>query len=208
MAATGTAQLSTTDVARSQAELNRMKRSLAKWLKYRAMVDQVAQGVLPTSKPVAYAAQIATNAQSKRNEQQLANQIHILLEQVNPDATLPNPDISANPDAAVQLAKMVLGIADPSTVSTTTPTATGLWGMAPWMLPVIIASALLIGITTAIKSAADVAQQQEQDACIEAGACTDYGMWLKWAAIVGLAWFAWEKMGVGDKVKSSIKGGS
>ena len=99
------AQLSTVDVARSQAELNRMKHSLAKWLKYRAMVDQTAQGVLPTSKPVAYAAQIATNAQSKRNEQQLANQIHILLEQVNPDATLPNPDLTANADGAVQLAK-------------------------------------------------------------------------------------------------------
>jgi hypothetical protein len=198
------AQLSTVDVARSQTELNRMKHSLAKWLKRRAMVDQVAQGVLPTSKPVAYAAQIATNAQSLRNEQQLANQIHILLEQVNPDATLPNPDLSANADGAVQLAKMVLGIADPATAA---PTATGLWGMAPWMLPVIIASALLIGITTAIKSAADVASQKEQDACIEAGACTDYGTWLKWAAIVGLAWFAWEKMGVGDKIKSAIKGG-
>lgn len=194
---------STDNVRRAKVELERMQGSLRKWLKYRALVDQVAAGQAQTSKPVAYAAYVASTAQAQRSEQRLASQLSILLAQVYPEMTLPNADLAGNPLAAVQLAQIALGQPAP-TISSPTSTA----GMAPWVLPVIIASALLIGITTAIKSAADVQMQAEHDACIEAGACTDYGMWMKWAAVVGLAWFAWEKMGVGARVKSSIaKGG-
>lgn len=198
-----TAVATTTDnVRRAKHELDKMKSSLAKWLKYRAIVDQVAAGALQTTKPQSYASYVATTAQSQRNEQKLASQLSILLAQVYPDMTLPNADLAGNPAAAVQLAQIALG--QPS-AAVAGPAATA--GMAPWVLPVIIASALLIGITTAIKSSADVSMQAEHDACIEAGACTDYGMWMKWAAIVGLTWFAWEKMGVGERVKRSLKGG-
>lgn len=204
MATTAVASTSTDNVRRAKHELDKMRSSLRKWLKYRTLVDQVAAGSVSTSKPTQYAAYIATTAQTQRSEQKLATQLSILLAQVYPDMTLPNADISGNALAAVQLAQIALG--DPSApIVTATPTPSA--GLAPWVLPVIIASALLIGITTAIKSAADVQMQAEHDACIESGACTDYGWWMKWAAVLGLAWFAWEKMGVGERVKKSLKGG-
>jgi len=194
---------STDNVRRAKVELDKMQSSLKKWLKYRGLVDQVAAGTARTSKPQSYAAYIATTAQAQRSEQKLASQLSILLAQVYPDMTLPNTDLAGNPSAAVQLAQIALGQPAPAVAG---PAATA--GMAPWVLPVIIASALLIGITTAIKSAADVQMQAEHDACIEAGACTDYGMWMKWGAILGIAWFAWEKMGVGARIKSAVaKGG-
>lgn len=191
------------NVRRAKAELDKMQGSLRKWLKYRTLVDQVASGNATTSKPVSYAQYVASSQQAQRSEQELATRLSLLLAQVYPDMTLPNASVVANPSAAVQLAQIALGQMPAQQAAPVTTS-----GMAPWVLPVIIASALLIGITTAIKSAADVAMEKEHDACIEAGACTDYGMWLKWGGVVALAWFAWEKMGVGERVKKSIaKGG-
>ncbi len=60
-------------------------------------------------------------------------------------------------------------------------------------------------VTTAIKTAADVAKDSEEKACIMAGACTDYGFWLKAGGVTALAWFAWRELGLGDTIKSLIK---
>jgi hypothetical protein len=70
---------------------------------------------------------------------------------------------------------------------------------------VLIVGGLLLAVTTAVKTAADVAKEREHYACIQAGACTDYGFWLKWAGIGTLAYFAWNDMGVGDMVKGLLK---
>lgn len=198
--------ISTSDVSKASAELARMRRSLSSWLKYRQMNDAVMAGTRPTKKPLAYAQQVVATSRDYATEQKLANQLHILLEQVYPDSQLPNPDLGGNANAAVQLAQIAIsGTAPPASAS---PTATGglMTGMPPWLLPVLIVSGLLIAVVTAINSAADVAKEKEQYACIEAGACTDYGFWLKAAAVAGIGYLVWFELGVGERVKRSIRG--
>jgi hypothetical protein len=94
--------------------------------------------------------------------------------------------------------------------SVQSPTATsGLFGAGahPWLWPALIVGGLLLTVTTAIKTAADVAKDAEEKACIEAGACTDYGFWLKAGGILAIAWFAWREMGAKEFVHSLTKKG-
>lgn len=195
------ASISTADVARAKTELGRMKASLVAWLKYRALNDGIMAGTGKTRKPLAYAQAVIGNRRDMAAEQKLATELHVLLSEVAPELNLPDPDVASNPNAAVQLAALAIRGGQP-----TGPAAVA--GLQPWVLPVVIASALLIGVTTAIQSAADVAKDKERIACIEAGACTDYGFWLKAASVAGLAWLVWKELGVGAVVKSHIaKGG-
>jgi hypothetical protein len=200
-----TMAISAPDVQAAAAELARMRRSLVKWLKYRAVGDQVLAGTARVRKPLAYAQRVVATARGEGFEQDLATKLAALLGALMPGQPLPSSDLTANPMGAVQLAQIALqggGVA-------AGPTATGSLGAAshPWLWPVLIVGGLLLVVTTAIKTQADLAAQQEQNACIEAGACTDYGFWLKAGGILFLAWFAWEKLGVGDVARSHIKKG-
>lgn len=197
--------ISTGDVNKAKAELARMRRSLSGWLKFRSMNDAVMAGTRATKKPLAYAQQVLASSRDYAVEQKLATQLHILLEQLYPDATLPNPDLGGNADAAVQLAQIAISGTAPPAAG---PVATGgfLSGMPPWLLPVLVVSGLLVAVVTAINSAADVAKQKEEYACIEAGACTDYGFWLKAAAVAGIGYLVWFELGVGERLKRAVKG--
>lgn len=189
-----TATITTQDVQQAAAELARMRRALTSWLKYRAINDRVMAGSAKVHKPLAYAQRVVAG-RDMAIEQDLAVKLSALLSALMPGQSLPNSDLSANPQGAVQLAQIAL--AGPSTLSSPSPTGGFLSaGGHPWLWPVLIVGGLLLVTTTAIKSAADVAKDQEEKACIEAGACTDYGFWLKAGGIVALAWFAWEKFGV------------
>lgn len=196
MAAITTAQVST-----AAAELHAMRRSLAAWLKYRTLNDNVLTGALVPTKPAAYAKRVIAAGRDNAAEQDLADKLSALLGELMPDVRLPNADLRSNPNAAVQLAKIAMGGNAPVTAAA--PSATG--STHPWLWPVLIVGGLLLGVTTAIKSSADVAMESEHLACIKAGACTDYGFWLKAGGIVALSWFAWRELGVGDVVKSAIK---
>lgn len=189
-----TTAITTQEVQRAAAELGRMRGSLAKWLKYRTLNDQVMAGTARVRKPLAYAQRVVAQ-RDMAVEQDLAIKLSALLSALLPGQSLPSADLSVNPDGAVQLAQIALTGA--STVSSPSPTGGFLGaGGHPWLWPVLIVGGLLLVITTAIKTAADVAKDQEEKACIEAGACTDYGFWLKAGGALALAWFAWEKMGV------------
>jgi len=193
--------ISTQDVAQAKRELARLKGSLARWLKYRTINDAVMAGTAKTRKPLAYAQAVVGQARDVAAEQRLASQLAVLLTEIAPDAQLPSSDLSQNPQGAVQLAQIV--------ISGNIPTAPGPASQGAthaWLWPVLIVGGLLLAVTTAIHSAADVAEQKEHDACIEAGACTDTGFFLKAAAIVGLGWFVWKGLGVGDVVRGHIKG--
>jgi hypothetical protein len=63
-------------------------------------------------------------------------------------------------------------------------------------------------VTTAIKTAADVAKDKEEKACIQAGACTDYGFWLKAGGVTALLWLAWRELGLREAVHSFTKKGT
>jgi hypothetical protein len=194
------APVSQQEVAKAQAYLNKMRRSLAAWLKYRRMSDEVAAGARQTKKPLAVARQIVSQ-RDWNTEQKLADQLHVLLSEVMPDAALPDPSVKANPNAAVQLAQIAIG----GTSAASSPTATG--STPPWLWPVVIVGALLLAVTTAISSYADVAKSHEQYACIQAGACTDYGFWLKAGGIAMLGWFLWTQTSLPETVRAFGKRG-
>jgi len=196
--AEASAVVSAGDVKQAKLELDHMKRSLQSWLKYRTLNDAVAAGTAPTKKPRRYAATVVTQSRDWAGEQRLANQLAVLLAESFPDAKIPDANVTSNPQAAVQLAQIAINGPGPTASS---PEAQGF----VWLWPVLIVGGLLLAVTTAIKTAADVAKDKEEKACIEAGACTDYGFWLKAGGIAALAWVAWQ-MGVGEKIKGALKG--
>lgn len=187
-----TTTISTQEVQQAARELARMRGSLAAWLKVRALNDRVLAGTAPVRRPLGYAQRVIAGARDPELEQDLATKIHALLGVVMKGQPLPNPDVAENPRAAVQLAQIaLLGGA-----SVSAPTATGgLLGGHPYLWPALIVAGVLLVVTTAIKTAADVAKDREEKACIEAGACTDYGFWLKAGGIAMAAWVAWTQMG-------------
>jgi len=202
--------ITTSDVQQAATELAKMRRSLAGWLKFRLINDQVLAGTITKiKKPLPYAQRVVTAHRDMQNEQDLATKLYTLLSQLMPGQTLPNANVAANPDAAVQLAQIALTGSMPATPTATSGIFSGS-AQHPWLWPVLIVGGLLLVVTSAIQTSADVAKNQEQTACIEAGACTDYGFWLKAGGILVIGWFAWRELGLGDVVKGFIKkkGGS
>lgn len=176
--------ISKLDMTKASDELAGMKRSLTSWLTKRAFNDQ--RGIVVPSRATV--------------EQGLADKLHALLAEVMPNAVLPDPSLAQNPLAAVQLAQIAITGKVPVDQADA-----GMGNSPPWLWPVLIVGGLLLAVTTAIKTAADVAKDEEEKACIRAGACTDYGFWLKAAAVLGIGWFAWKELGVGDTVRSFVK---
>jgi hypothetical protein len=190
--------VSTNDVTKAKLELDRMRRSLKSWLKYRQLNDAVVDGAAPTKKPRKYAATVIAQARDWEGEGRLAKQLYVLLTESFPNATIPEPNLSVNPQAAVELAR--IAISGPA--SARSPEAQGAWYLA-W--PVLIVGGLLLAVTTAIRSTADVVKEKERLACVQAGACTDSGFWLKWGGIAALVYVAW-RMGAGERIKGVLKG--
>lgn len=184
-------------VSKAKIELDRMKRSLASWLKYRKLNDAVAAGSAPTKKPLAYAQTVIAQSRDWGAEQKLAKQLHVLLAESFPGAQLPDPDVQKNPEAAVQLALMAIN--GPGTATSSPVTQDG------WMWPVLIVGGLLLAVTTVVRTLADVQKEREHNACIQAGACTDYGFWLKAGGVAALVWVAWQ-MGLKERVGKVLKG--
>ena len=154
--------ITTTEVQRAAAELARMRRALAGWLKYRSLNDRVMLGTAPVRKPLSYAQRVVAQRDGEV-EQDLANKLSALLASVMPGQSLPNANLSANPQGAVQLAQIALQGGAGRIVSS--PTATGnimAAGGHPWLWPALIVGGLLLTVTTAIKTAADVAKDREE----------------------------------------------
>jgi hypothetical protein len=192
-----TAIVSKADVQRAKIELDRMKGSLRKWLKYRTLNDAVLEGRAPTKKPRAVAEAIIKSSRDITAEGKLARQIHVLLAETMPGIALPDPDVLTNPQAAVQLARIVVD--GPPEAS---PSAQGAW-YTSW--PVLVVGGLLLAITTVVRTMADAAERREYYACVQSGACADQGQWLKWGGIAALAYVAWQ-LGLGERVKKALKG--
>lgn len=208
VSAAANAPVTKAQAVKNATSLKQMKSSLVSWLKFRALNDQVAQGYgVPKAllkRPGANTATASSTVIAERPiaEAQLASQLHALLSEVFDAGSLPDPDLMKNPDGAVQLAKIAVAGKLPG--DATAPAAQGF----VWLWPlVIIVGAIAYVITTQIRNSADVAKENERIACIEAGACTDTGFWLKFGAIAVGAWIIWDKFGVGVKVKQAMKGG-
>lgn len=197
MANAQSALVSKNDVSRAKVELDRMRGALKGWLKYRTLNDAVVAGTAPTTKPRSFAIAVIQQGRDWAAEQKLAKQLYVLLSETMPGVELPEPDVQVNPEAAVQLAKLAL--------EGPTPSSPASQGAIAWWWPAIIAGALLMTVVTIVKTSADTAQEKERLACIQAGACTDYGFWLKAGGIAALVYVAWN-MGLGERVKRMLKG--
>lgn len=193
------------EVQKAARELAKMRASLSSWLQFRTLNDRVLSGTAAVRKPLPYAQRVVAAARSPAAEQDLASKLHALLSVVMRGQPLPDPDLRTNPSAAVDLARIALM----GGASAGSPAAMGgiFSGGHPWLWPALIVGGLLLTVTTAIKTAADVAKDQEEKACIEAGACTDYGFWLKAGGVVAILWFAWREMGGKEFVHSLTKKG-
>ena len=189
------ALVSRSDVQRAKVELDRMRGSLTKWLKYRTLNDAVLEGKAPTKKPVAFARSVIEQSRDMTAEGNLAKQLYVLLAETMPGVALPEPDVTRNPQAAVQLARIV--IQGPQASS---PAAQGAWYTA-W--PVLIVGGLLLAVTTVVRTLADAAERREYYACVQSGACADEGQWLKWGGIAALAYVAWQ-LGLGERIKKAL----
>jgi len=156
--------------AETKRELDRAKRSLERWLSYRTKAG---------SSP-------ALRAARADDEQALAKYLHTLLTRAGfQTAELPVPNVAVDPEAAVKLASLVILGETPGAVPQ---------GMI-WFLVVPVA-ALAWVISRAIQSQADLAAEKERLRCIEAGACTDSGFWMKAGAVAIIGWLAWDKFGL------------
>jgi hypothetical protein len=203
-----TAPITTREVQQAAAELARMRSALAGWLRYRTLNDRVLAGTTTVRKPLGYAQRVVAGSRDLAIEQDLADKLHALLEVVMAGQDLPNADLRSNPAGAMQLAQVAL-MGGTGGTQVASPVATGglFTATHPWLWPVLIVGGLLLTVTTAIKTAADVAKDREEKACIEAGACTDYGFWLKAGGVAFLAWLAWHHMGGREAVHSLTKKG-
>jgi hypothetical protein len=198
------------ELSRARSELARMKRSLTKWLKYRAINDAVAAGqplkapLLRTPgarTPTAVAHTLVMTRARLADEQPLALELHTLLSEIFDPAQLPAPDLAKNPNAAVELAQIAIAGKLPGESTAQQPV-----GMS-WLWPLgIVVGAVAFVITTAIRSKADVAKERERLECVKAGACTDTGFWLKIGAIAVVGWIVWDRMGLRERVTGALKG--
>jgi len=172
---------------KAKRELARMRVQLRQWLAFRKRIDEIIAGVRPSK--ISPEAMRARMLQERAGEQQLADTLHQLLTEARGGIALPRPDLSKDPNAVVRLARAALG---EQSLSVAQPTPQGI-------LPLVILTvggAVVLVAAHFIRTQAEVQMEKERLACIQAGACTDYGFWLKSAGIVGLAWFAWEKLGL------------
>lgn len=194
----------------AKRELARMKRSLTRWLRYRASNDQVAAGAAaavpspilkrPGANP-APAAVVQMNLQRIRTgEAALAAHLHQLLSEVFDAGTLPSP---TSADAAPRLASIAIAGKLPGELASPTPV-----GTLPWVWPaVIVVGGIVLVLTTLIRSNADQQMESERLECVKSGKCTDTGFWLKVGAVGFVGWLAWDKAGLGHRLTGILKGG-
>ena len=206
--ALGKAEAPVTLAERSKAEkrIRSMRKSLERWLKARRTNDEAAMGMRQAKVPAGVLAKTLPLARDWALEQRLAIQLHGLLSEFMDAAQLPNPDISKDPNAAVKLATIAISGKLPAEAST--PQAQGFIPVLFIWPIVLVIGMVLFTVMGKISSDADLAEQKEHNRCIESGACTDSGFWLKMAGVAVVAWVAWDKFGLKELAgKSRRKAG-
>lgn len=189
------------DVEVAKAALARMKRSLSDWLRFRARNDAAAEGKVKAKFPPGTVRVMLSQSRDWAGEQKLANQLHALLSEVFDARELPDPDVKKDPAAAVKLAEIAIAGKLPDEANA--PSDTGFI----WLWPMVIVGGLIaFTITSYVQTQADLQKEKERLECIKVGACTDWGFWVKAAAVGVIGWLVWDRMGVGDRVKGALKG--
>lgn len=163
--------------AQAESELRRMRSALSRWLTYRQRVDDVLAGRVPAKVSPTDAKSIVVR--DIEGEQALATGLHALLSQAYDSVSIPNADVRANPNAAVELARIVISGTAPAAAA---PQAVGFLPLVP-LLVGAGALVLAFSITSAIRNRAEVQMHKEEIECIKLGACVD---WRRYAILGGL----------------------
>lgn len=187
------APITKAEVAKAERRIKKMRRSLKGWLKKRRINDEAAMGKRKAKVPASVLAKTLPLARDWALEQRLAIQLHGLLSDYMDAASLPNPDLKKDPNAAVKLATIAISGRLPN--EATAPQSQGLVPLLIWPV-VVIVGAVMLTVMSKIGSDADLAELKENNRCIESGACTDSGFWLKLGGIAVFSWVAWDKLGV------------
>lgn len=164
--------------ANAQASFKGMQSTLKSWLRYRNIVNGAALGKSPD--------EIQKLRQDRfKTEQDLANTLHALLVECGASAAaLPVTDVSVDADAAAKLAEIAILGKCPADAAH--PAATGaIW----WLIAIPVAGVVLIA-SAWISSKAEVAKEAERLRCVQSGACTDSGFWIKVGAVAVTAFVA------------------
>lgn len=180
--------------AKAEKRIKKMRRSLKRWLKKRRINDEAAMGKRKAKVPASVLARTLPLARDWALEQRLAVQLHGLLSEFMDAAQLPNPDIAKDPNAAVKLAQIAISGRLPAEAQA--PTAQGFVPVLFIWPIIIVVGMVMFTIMSKISSDADLAELKENNRCIESGACTDSGFWLKMAGVAVVGWIAWDKLGV------------
>ena len=184
----------------ARREIARMRAALRGWLKFRRINDEVASGKRKARIPRSLAARAVERDRDWEGEQKLADDLYLLLSEAMPDTQLPSPNVKADPNAAVKLAQIAIAGQSPAASG---PQAQGIWPI----VVLTVGAVILFATTSYISNRAEVEKEKERMMCVRSGACTDYGFWLKMASVAVLGWFAWDKLGVRERVAELQKGG-
>lgn len=163
-----------TPMKNPRVELNKMKRSLKQWLKFRDMNS--AAGLTP-----------AEAAERTQIERTLSAKMQALLFEVyGSNVRLPSD--------APSLAKLIISGTAPQ------PSGPQAQGIMPLL---IVVGAVALVLMAAVNSYADYAKEKERYECIAkygAWQCDTSGQLMKWGVIVGIGYLAWTKLGLGGLV--------
>lgn len=187
----------------AERSLKQMQRGLKKWLKVRKRMNEYAAGKVKAKRMVSLPSPVvaATLRQERfADEQDLAETLYALLTECGADpAALPEPNVAKDQNAAAKLALIAIQGKTPSEVKSHSAQ-----GIAWFVLAIPIGGIVLV-LSQAIKSKADLAAQKEENRCIESGACTDSGFWLKVASVSVIAWILWDKVGLKEAAQGALK---
>lgn len=179
--------------AKAEKRIRKMRRSLKNWLKKRRINDEAAMGKRKAKVPASILAKTLPLARDWKLEQRLAIQLHGLLSEVTDASQLPSPDISKDPNAAVKLA--LIAINGKLSGEAQSPSPQGILPLVFIWPVVIVVGMVMFTIMSKISNDADLAELKEHNRCIESGACTDSGFWLKMGAAAVVGWIVWDKLG-------------
>lgn len=174
----------------AKRELDKMQRSLSDWLKYRAMVNAVVAGKLPTAYQPAVIAQIVEAYRDVTTEQRLANELRAFLSTLHDQQDFSRLN-------AEELAR----VAVTGQVPASGPSAQGLVPLV-WL---IMVGGVVVTLATAVTSYADVLKERDRLALCKAGIKDACGTpWLHWLAAGGVVYFLWRETALLDGVKAWV----
>lgn len=164
--------------AQVERSLRRLRGSAKKWLKFRKVNDAAAAGRVRSNTPARILAKTLVETRDWQLEQRIAVRLHALLSEVMDAGSLPNPDITKDPNSAVKLAEIV--IAGKMVGELTGPSAQG----AFFVIPMVVIGGV-IGFTLMNQSNNDLelAAQRERNRHCEDGFHLDCLPFVQIAAI-------------------------